>query len=53
MAINLQNTEAPIRENRLGSITGYTGTIGDSVSKGSCGTLQNKERCFTQASACS
>jgi hypothetical protein len=27
MAINLQNSEAPIRENRLGPITGYTGTV--------------------------
>lgn len=53
MAINLQNSEAPIRENRRGSITGCTGTIHDLVSKRSCGTLQNKERCFTQASACS
>lgn len=53
MAINLQSSEAPTRENRLGSITGYQGTIRDLVAQGSCGSLKNKERCFSQASACS
>jgi nitrogenase molybdenum-iron protein alpha chain len=53
VAINLQSSEAPIRENRLGSITGYQGTIQDLVAKASCGSLKNKERCFSQASACS
>ena len=53
MAINLQSSEAPTRENRLGSITGYKGTIRDLVEQGSCGSLKNKERCFSQASACS
>lgn len=51
--INIKRNEAPIRENRLGAVTGYLGTIGDlhDRSKG-CG-VGNRERCFTQASACS
>jgi len=53
MAINIQNNEAPTRENRLGAITGYKGTIKDLVSKASCCSLRNRERCFSQASACS
>jgi nitrogenase molybdenum-iron protein alpha chain len=53
MAINLESTEAPIRENRLHSITGYKGTVRDLVSQASCCSLQNKERFFSQTSACS
>ncbi len=53
MAINLKNSEAPTRENRLGSITGYQGTLQDLAAQAACGSLRNKERCFSQASACS
>ncbi|TWH47540.1 nitrogenase component 1 [Sporomusa sp. KB1] len=53
MAINLNHSEVPTRENRLGSITGYQGTIRDLVEQAACGSLRNKERCFSQASACS
>lgn len=53
MPINLKSAEAPIRETRLGSITGYKGSARDLAAKAACGSLQNKERCFTQASACS
>lgn len=53
MSINLKIAEAPIRENRLNAITGYTGTVQDLVQQAACGSLQNKERCFTQTSACS
>jgi nitrogenase molybdenum-iron protein alpha chain len=53
MPINLSIAEAPIRETRLNSITGYSGTVQDLVAQATCGSLQNKERCFTQTSACS
>lgn len=53
MSINIKRIEAETRENRLGSITGYTGTIKDLVRQTSCGCLKNKERCFSQASNCS
>ncbi|MCX7745375.1 MAG: nitrogenase [Clostridia bacterium] len=53
MPINIQNIEAATRENRLGAITGYHGTIKDLVSKATCCSLKNRERCFSQTSACS
>jgi nitrogenase molybdenum-iron protein alpha chain len=53
MNINTNENEAATRENRLGSITGYSGTVKDLVSQSTCGSLKNKERCFTQTSACS
>ncbi|MHB8064507.1 MAG: nitrogenase component 1 [Ruminiclostridium sp.] len=52
MPINVKNNEAATRENRLGAITGYKGTIKDLVSQSVCGSLKNKERCFSQTSAC-
>jgi nitrogenase molybdenum-iron protein alpha chain len=53
MAINLKSSEVAIRENRLGSVTGYQGSIKDLVSQASGCSLKNKERCFSQSSACS
>ncbi len=53
MSINIDNIEAATRENRLGAITGYRGTIKDMVGKASCCSLKNRERCFSQTSACS
>lgn len=53
MTINIQNEEAPTRENRLGAITGYRGSIKDLVEQVGCGSLKNKERCFSQTSNCS
>jgi nitrogenase molybdenum-iron protein alpha chain len=54
MAINLELSEAPIREARLGAITGYNGTLKDLVSRSGCGaTLNNCERSFSQTSSCS
>ncbi|GHU83189.1 nitrogenase [Clostridia bacterium] len=52
MQLNLKNAAVPTRENRLGSITGYTGDLQDLVDQSRCGTLQNKERCFSQSSTC-
>ncbi|ABC21577.1 nitrogenase component 1 [Rhodospirillum rubrum] len=41
-----------IRERRLGSITGYSGTAGDLVARSRDGSLANRERSFQQASMC-
>jgi nitrogenase molybdenum-iron protein alpha chain len=52
MAVTLQNSESGTRENRLGSITGYNGTLKELHAKAGCGGLGDKGRCFTQASLC-
>ncbi|URZ18406.1 nitrogenase component 1 [Clostridium felsineum] len=52
MPINLKLGAVPTRENRLGSITGYNGDLRDVVNKSKCGTLKNRERCFSQSSSC-
>lgn len=52
MAINLKISAVGTREDRLGSITGYSGDLHDIVEKSKCGTLKNKERCFSQSSTC-
>lgn len=48
-----RNGEVIIRENRLGSITGYNGTASDLCNKSRLGTLVEKERSFSQCSSCS
>ncbi|APM40060.1 nitrogenase component 1 [Clostridium kluyveri] len=53
MSINIKVIESATRENRLNSITGYSGTVKDLVKKVQCGCLKNEERCFSQASNCS
>ncbi|WP_243375131.1 nitrogenase component 1 [Geotalea sp. SG265] len=54
MPINLDISEAPIREARLGAITGYAGTLKDLVARTRCGsTISNCERSFSQTSSCS
>ncbi len=52
MDINFKISAVGTRENRLGSITGYNGDLHDIVEKSKCGTLKNKERCFSQSSTC-
>jgi len=52
MSINLQATAIPTREQRLGSITGYSGDLNDLVERSCCGSLENRERCFSQSSTC-
>ncbi len=52
MAINLNVSSVGTRENRLGSITGYSGDLYDLVQQSRCGSLQNRERCFSQSSTC-
>lgn len=53
MAVNLNISEAESRERRLGSITGYNGSLKDLTSRGCDGCLKNKKRCFTTVSRCS
>ena len=52
MAINLSNTNLGTRENRLGSITAYVGSLNDLASKSECNTLKGCSRCFSQSSTC-
>lgn len=52
MALNLKVSSVGTRENRLGSITGYNGDLQDLVNQSRCGTLKNRERCFSQSSTC-
>lgn len=52
MEINLDESTVEIRENRLGAITGYDGDICDLCNQTRCGTVKNRERCFSQAGSC-
>ncbi|MDR1605052.1 MAG: oxidoreductase [Gracilibacteraceae bacterium] len=52
MALNLTNPEVQQREQRLGSITCYEGTLKDMAARGCSGCLGNQRRCFTTASSC-
>lgn len=52
MSINLNHSSAGTRENRLGSVTAYSGDLHDLVNRSECGTLKDRERCFNQSSTC-
>lgn len=52
MAFNLESSNVATRENRIGSITGYIGTLSDLAQQSSCGTLKGCSRCFSQSSTC-
>lgn len=52
MAINLNNSNVATRENRIGSITGYIGSLKDLATQSECGTLKGCSRCFSQSSSC-
>ncbi len=52
MALNLANSNLGTRENRLGSITGYVGSLQDLASQSRCGSLKGCSRCFSQSSTC-
>lgn len=52
MALNLDSSNVATRENRIGSITGYIGTLSDLANQSSCGTLKGCSRCFSQSSTC-
>ena len=54
MTVKLNTSVSESRENRLGSITGYSGTLRDlhkSTACG-CGAPRDRGRCYTQASLC-
>ena len=52
MAFNLESSNVATRENRIGSITGYIGTLSDLANQSQCGTLKGCSRCFSQSSTC-
>jgi len=53
MSINLSSTSTiGSREERLGSIAGYCGSLQDLNTRVRCGGLRERERCFTQSSSC-
>jgi nitrogenase molybdenum-iron protein alpha chain len=52
MTINLNSTTFGKREERLGSVVGYVGTIQDLAVQSRCGTLKDRGRCFSQSSSC-
>ena len=52
MALNLNSSNVATRENRIGSITGYIGTLSDLAKQSDCGTLKGCSRCFSQSSTC-
>ncbi|WP_010258185.1 nitrogenase component 1 [Treponema primitia] len=51
--VNLKAASVPIRENRLGSITGFSGTAGELVGQARKGCLKEKVRSFSQCLGCS
>lgn len=51
--INLNAQAVEIRENRLGSITGFNGTASQLVKLGKCGKLKDSTRSFSQCMGCS
>lgn len=53
MAVNIGNSEVPIREQRLGAIVGYHGTVGDLCHRSRTGTLEERDCSFTQCTSCS
>ncbi|MDR2797234.1 MAG: hypothetical protein LBB80_02725 [Treponema sp.] len=52
MGLNLKATEVSSREQRLGSITGYDGSLLEMATLGCQGCLQNKSRDFQTVSSC-
>jgi nitrogenase molybdenum-iron protein alpha chain len=52
MPINLKVSTVGTRETRLGSITGYSGDLHDLANQSRCGTIKDRERCFSQSSTC-
>ena len=51
--INLKAAEVQVRENRLGSITGFKGTAAELVQCAKCGELTDSDRSFSQCLGCS
>ena len=53
MAINLDVPAVPLREQRLGTLTGYDGDALDLLRQSREGCVKNRERTFTQCGSCS
>ena len=51
--INLKAAEVPVREHRLGSITGFKGSASELVQCARCGELTDSWRSFSQCMGCS
>ncbi|HWR42651.1 nitrogenase component 1 [Sporomusa sp.] len=51
--VNLKEAEVPVREIRLGSITGFEGTAGELVRCARAGNLKDSTRSFSQCMGCS
>ncbi|GHU25424.1 nitrogenase [Spirochaetia bacterium] len=51
--VNLKASMVPVRENRLGSITGFSGTAAELVGCARQGCLKEKSRSFSQCLGCS
>lgn len=52
MAFNFKTANLGVRESRLGSVTGFVGNLETLVYRSECGSLKNRERCFSQSSSC-
>lgn len=52
MPFNFDSSNVATRENRIGSITGYIGSLADLATQSQCGTLKGCSRCFSQSSTC-
>ena len=52
MPFNFKNANVGVRENRLGSITGFSGDLETLAHRSQCGSVKNRERCFSQSSSC-
>ncbi|WP_094606686.1 Light-independent protochlorophyllide reductase subunit N [Sporomusa silvacetica DSM 10669] len=51
--VNIDAAEVPVREARLGSITGFEGTAGELVRCARAGSLKDSTRSFSQCMGCS
>ena len=52
MDINLSSSNVSVRETRIGSITGYVGSLSDLAQQSQSGSLKGCGRCFSQSSTC-
>lgn len=52
MAIDVMQHQNETREDRLQSISGFSGTLQGLVKQAGCGGFRNRERCYSQASLC-
>lgn len=53
ISANLGSNESGTRETRLGSVTGFRGTLGELDLASGCGGPRDPDRCFTQSTSCS